>query len=39
MEPANSKRAWILDKADRTTLIAVIVTILVVNAVMLLILF
>ena len=39
MEPGNSKRAWILNKPDRVALIATIVTILVVNAVMLVILF
>lgn len=39
MEPANSKRARILDRPDLATAIAVIIVILVVNAVMLLILF
>ncbi len=39
MEPINSKRARILDKPDLITAIAVAITILVINAVLLIILF
>ncbi len=39
MEPIDSKRARILDKPDLVTAIAVAITILVINAVLLIILF
>lgn len=39
MEPANSKRAWRLNKTDLTAVIITVVIVLAVNAVMLVILF